>query len=117
MAAKCTGQPAEDGVRELPGITRAAIRAHEDMADTAFIAAGLRGALALGTTVRWRRTPIPNGAVVAARTGTLGVAPPLMAYTGLLGRQVRHTHVRRGATAVDALVIEPARARPSPASR
>ena len=34
-AAKLTGDPAEDGVRGLPGVTRAAIHAHEEMADTA----------------------------------------------------------------------------------
>ncbi|MBV9878919.1 MAG: hypothetical protein JO180_00405 [Gemmatirosa sp.] len=113
-AAKFTGEPAEDGARGLPGVTRAAIHAHEEAADTAFIAAGLLGLASLGALVRWRRAPLPTGAVLVALAGALGVAG-LMAYTGLLGGQVRHTEVRPGATAADASAIEPPRARrPAP---
>jgi hypothetical protein len=36
----------------------------------------------------------------------------MMAYTGLLGGQIRHTEVRPGATPADATVIEPRPVRP-----
>lgn len=39
-AAKFSGEPAEDGVRGVPGVTRALIHEHEEMADKAFLAAG-----------------------------------------------------------------------------
>jgi hypothetical protein len=38
----------------------------------------------------------------------------VMVYTGLLGGQVRHTEVRPGATAADAMKIEPPRQRRPP---
>ncbi len=107
-AAKLSGEPAEDAVEEMPGVTRAAIHEHEEMADIAFLAAAGLGVLALGALVRWRRTPVPIIAARVALAGTLGVAG-LMAYTGLLGGQIRHTEVRPGATAADAIRIEPER--------
>lgn len=112
-AANYTGEPAEDGVRGMPGVTRAAIHGHEEMAERAFIAAAMLGVLAAGALVRWRRTPVPGGAVRVALAGTVGVAG-LMAYTGLLGGQIRHTEVRPGATAADAIAIEPPRTSVAP---
>jgi hypothetical protein len=109
--AKFTGEPAERGVSGLPGVTRSAIHEHEEMADNSFIAAGLLGLVALGALIRWRRSPVPRGAALGITAGTALVAG-MMAYTGLLGGRIRHTEVRPGATADDALRIEPRRARP-----
>ena len=111
-AAKFTGDPAEDGVLGMPGVTRTAIHEHEEMADKAFIAAaalGLFAAIALG---RWKNSPLPRGVRVGALAGSV-IVTVLMAYTGLLGGQIRHTEVRPGATAADAIAIEPPRARQS----
>ncbi|MES2176393.1 MAG: hypothetical protein V4550_00900 [Gemmatimonadota bacterium] len=112
--AKYTGEPAEDAVRGLPGITRAAIHEHEEMADTAFLAAVAVALVSAGILARWRREPIPGAAFTVALLGSLAVSG-LMAYTGLLGGQVRHTEVRPGATPADASAIEAPRARPSSA--
>ena len=61
---------------------------------------GVRGIL-----VRWRTTEIPRGAALTALAGSFVVAG-MMGYTGLLGGQIRHTEVRTGATAADAIIIE-----------
>ena len=104
-AAKYSGEPAEDGVRGMPGVTREAIKEHEELADKSFLAAAVLGVLALGVLVRWRTTEIPRSAALAALAGSLVVAG-MMGFTGLLGGQIRHTEVRTGATAADALIIE-----------
>lgn len=110
-AADLTGEPAEDAVRGLPGVRREAIHAHEEIAESSYIGAMVLGALALGAVVRWRRSPVPQGATLVALVGT-GALAAAMAYTGLLGGRIRHTEVRPGATAADAAVVEPPRSRP-----
>lgn len=114
-AADLSGEAAEDAVSGLPGIRREVIHEHEEMADKAYYLAGALGVLALGALVRWRRRPIPAGATVAAILATAFVGGA-MAYTALLGGQVRHTEVRPGATKADALIVEPPRERPPPPS-
>ena len=104
-AAKYSGEPAEDGVRGMPGVTREAIEEHEELADKSFLAAAVLGVLSLGILVRWRTTEIPRGAALTALAGSLVVAG-MMGFTGLLGGQIRHTEVRTGATAADAVIIE-----------
>jgi hypothetical protein len=112
-AAKLSGDPAEDGVRGMPGVTRAAIHTHEDMADKAFIAAAIVGIFAVGLLWSTRRAALPRWTFYAALGGSAAVSA-LMAYTGLLGGQIRHTEVRPGATSADAIAIEPPRVRGIP---
>ena len=113
-AAKLSGDPAEDGVRGMPGVTRLAIHTHEDMADKAFIAAAIVGIFAIGMLITTRRTTLPQWSFVALLVGTVTVSA-LMGDAGLLGGEVRHTEVRPGATAADAIAIEPPRVRTPPA--
>lgn len=111
VAADLSGDAAEDAIRGFPGVKREVIHEHEEMADKAYILADVLGVLALGALVRWRRRPIPAGATVVASLATAFVAGA-MAYTALLGGQIRHTEVRSGATKADAMTIEPPRQRP-----
>ncbi|MEP6780381.1 MAG: hypothetical protein ABJC26_10870, partial [Gemmatimonadaceae bacterium] len=104
---------AEDGVRGMPGVTRAAIHEHEDMADKGFIAAAIVGIFAVGLLIATRRTALPQWSFVASLVGSATVSV-LMGYAGLLGGQIRHTEVRPGATAADAIAIEPPRVRRVP---
>ena len=104
--ADLSGDPAEDAIRGFPGVKRELIHDHEEMAEKAFIAAGVVGVIALVLLVRSRRTPVP------AASGAIGlvcaiVVAGMMAYTALLGGRIRHTEVRPGATPADATVIEP----------
>ena len=112
-AADLSGDAAEEAVRGLPGIRRDVIHAHTQMGDRAYILADVLGVLALGVLIRWRRRPISRTvtSVMLLATAFVGGA---MAYTGLLGGQIRHTEVRPGATTADALIIEPPRQRRPP---
>jgi hypothetical protein len=110
-AAYLTGDPAEDAIRGFPGVKREIIHDHEELGEKAFIVAAVVGVLALGALVRWRRTPMPQGAALGALAGA-AVVSGMMAYAALLGGRVRHTEVRPGATEADAMAIEPRRPRP-----
>lgn len=109
--ADLSGDAAEEAIKGFPGVRREVIHAHEDMADKAYILADILGVLALGALVRWRRQPIPPSAALVAVLATAFVGGAF-AYTALLGGQIRHTEVRPGATAADAMTIEPPRQRP-----
>ena len=113
VAADLSGDAAEEAVKGLPGVRREDVQAHSQMGDKAYILAGLLGVLSLGALVRWRRRPIPASATLVAVLATAFVSGAMM-YTGLLGGQVRHTEVRPGATAADAIIIEPPRKRRPP---
>jgi uncharacterized membrane protein len=111
--ADLSGDAAEQAVRGLPGVRREDIDAHKQMGDKAYFLGGALGVLALGGLVRWRRQPVPASATLVAVLATAFVGG-VMVYTGLLGGQVRHTEVRPGATAADAMKIEPPRQRRPP---
>lgn len=110
VGADLSGDSAQDAIRGFPGVKRAVIREHEQMGDKAYLLAGALGVLSLGALIRWRRRPIPTGVAGPALVATAIVAGA-MAYTGLLGGQIRHSEVRPGATRADAMTIEPGRQR------
>jgi uncharacterized membrane protein len=112
-AADLSGDAAENAIHGFPGVRRDVIQAHKKMADKAYVLAGVLGVLSLGALVRWRRRPIPASATLVALVATAFVGGAMM-YTGLLGGQIRHTEVRPGATAADAMTIEPPRQRRPP---
>jgi hypothetical protein len=91
-----TGDPAEHLVEHLPGVTDAAIEAHEEAATVAAIALGGLGVLTLWALVHFRRRALPKGVVLVALAYSLGVGG-LMAWTANLGGQIRHTEIRAGA--------------------
>jgi uncharacterized membrane protein len=89
-----TGEGAEHAVRDLPGVTRELIERHSDIALVAAIVLGVLGAFALWALWRYRRpAQLPRTVVGLTLAGTV-VASALMAYTGLLGGQIRHTEAR-----------------------
>lgn len=115
-AADLSGDAAEEAVKGLPGVRRELIDAHSHMGDKAYILGGVLGVLALVALVRWRRRPVPASAALVAVLATAFVGGA-MAYTALLGGQIRHTEVRSGATAADAMIIEPPRQRRPPSTK
>ena len=91
-----TGEASEDAVINLPGVTEALIDGHKEIAFIAAIVVGALGAFALWALWRHRRpAQLPHTIVRLALAGAL-VSSGLMAYTGLLGGQIRHTEVRPG---------------------
>lgn len=74
-------------------MTDALIEQHSDIA---LVAAIIVGVLALWMLWRYRRAAVlPKGLVRATLLGAV-IGCGLMAYTGLLGGQIRHTEVRPG---------------------
>ena len=94
LPAYFTGEPAEEGVEDLPGIEEKFIHDHEEAAEKALILALVTGALAGGAWFLTRKS-----------TQLLGVAMPLvsfasvltaaaMAWTGHEGGLIRHPEIR-----------------------
>ncbi len=91
-----TGEPAEDGVKSLPGVSEPLIEQHEQAASVAFTGVLVLGVAALGGLIILRR-----GKSVPAWCGLLMLAAALivsglMAWTANMGGQIRHTEIRAG---------------------
>jgi len=88
-----TGEPAEEAVENVAGVSEALIHQHEDVALVALISTGVVGALALGLLWWYRRQTLPRRLVGASLVVMLGVSG-LMAWTANLGGQIRHSEIR-----------------------
>jgi hypothetical protein len=95
-----TGEPAEEAVEGLAGVSEAAIHSHEDAASVALIAMGVAGLLALPLLWWHRRRELSRRLLGASLVGLLAVAG-VMAWTANLGGQIRHTEIRSGTIAAD----------------
>jgi hypothetical protein len=88
-----TGEPVEDVVEGLPGVTEPGIDRHEAAALWSLILLGGLGlTAAVGMTIH-RTRPLPRGLVGVVLAGSLVVAGH-MAWTAHLGGQIRHTELR-----------------------
>jgi hypothetical protein len=94
-----TGESAEEAVEGLAGVSEMRIEAHEEVAATAAVGAGVLGVLALGALVlAWGRPMRPAlGALVLVVA--LGVSG-LITYTAKLGGEIRHTELLDGSAAI-----------------
>ena len=91
-----TGEPAEEAVEGLAGISERAIHSHEEAAEAALIAVGLAGAVSLlALAVYWRRG-LPRWVTGTALAVTLA-AGGVMGWAANLGGQIRHTELSAGA--------------------
>ena len=87
-----TGEPAEEAVEDLAGVSEAMIHPHEEAAEAALIATGIVGALALVALAVFRRRALPRWIMGSALLATL-VVSSLLGWTANLGGQVRHTEL------------------------
>lgn len=97
-AVYLTGEPAEEVVEGLPGVTDALIERHEEAALIATVALGLTGLLSLAGLLAFRDEP--NGIPRTFSTLALVlafVATGAMGYTANLGGHIRHSEIRAGA--------------------
>ena len=97
IPAYLTGEPAEDGVKGLPGVAKAVIEQHEAAAGVALGGVLALGALALVGLIWFRGKrllPAWFGGITLA--GAL-IVSGLMAWAASLGGEVRHTEIRSGA--------------------
>ena len=89
-----SGEPAEDVVEDLPGVSKPAIEAHEEAALLAAVATGAAGVLALGALVIGRG-PVPAPGWLFVTTVAVGLlAAALMVRTANLGGRISHPEIR-----------------------
>jgi len=93
-----TGEPAEDGVKRLVGVSKPAMEHHEEAASVALgVVTGL-GFAALVALVVWRGDrPLPAWVSVILVVAAL-VAVGAMAWTAYLGGPIRHSETRAAST-------------------
>jgi uncharacterized membrane protein len=93
-----TGEPAEETVEHLPGVTEQIIEAHEDSALLSLIPAIATGFLALAGLFlnRFSSTGVARAAMFTILLLSF-VTGGLMARTANLGGQIRHTEIRQAA--------------------
>ncbi|MBK7935511.1 MAG: hypothetical protein KA956_13980, partial [Pyrinomonadaceae bacterium] len=94
-----TGEPAEDVVEKLPGVSEQLIEAHESAAMFALIIGIIAGVAAIVAfaSARFASKSFNTVAVYAALIAGL-VSAVSMGYTANLGGQVRHSEIRQAQT-------------------
>ena len=92
-----TGEPTEEGVENLSGISKAMIERHESVALISTVTLALFGLLALGALIRMRKKPVSRGVVIAALIGTTALTGAF-AWTANLGGQIRHSEITTSST-------------------
>jgi uncharacterized membrane protein len=99
LAAYLTGEPAEEVVERLPGISESVIERHEEAAYLATIGGGVVGLVAMaGLLLHRAGRPVGGGFSALMLLLTLGLFGG-MAWTANLGGQIRHAEIRSGRTA------------------
>lgn len=94
-----TGEPAEDAVENLPGVSKPIIEQHEEGALFAFIAIGVTGALAVAALLMEKATPSHARAVSTVVVLAAALSAVIVARVANLGGEVRHSEIRSGAAA------------------
>ncbi len=96
-----TGEPAEEAVEELAGVSEAIMEEHEEAATLAFWLMEALGAASLLALVYFKIKSASSKTLVLLTT-LLGLTTFVaMARTGYLGGQIRHTEIRSGQAALN----------------
>lgn len=91
-----TGEGAEELVEKLPGVSEAALEAHEEAAKVANILLIVSGVLALvAASLQIRKHRLQSAARMLTLLLAL-IAFGAMGYTGYLGGKIRHTEIQSG---------------------
>jgi nucleoside permease NupC len=91
-----TGEPAEEAVEHVAGVSESVIHQHEEAGEAALFGTGLAGVLSLASLWWYRRRELPRW-VAAASLVVVLVVTGMMAWTANLGGQIRHSEIRGGA--------------------
>jgi len=94
VPAYLTGEPAEEGIESLPGVTGGFIERHESAASIAFTGILILGVIALLGLLFFRRgKDVAAPFAILVMLGAFAVTG-LMAWTANLGGQIRHIEIR-----------------------
>ena len=106
IAVYLTGEPAEEIVEGLAGVSHDAIEAHEEWGWYALIAGIATGVLAFGTLLLgWMRERLGRGAVVLTLVLAL-LSSGLIGYTANLGGKISHPELRASTTDVSSTPVD-----------
>lgn len=101
-ATYLTGEPAEEAVEHLPGVSEAIIELHEEAALVATLAGAGLAIISVVGLIRYRKGK-PIGTGFATVVLLLGIAvTAAMTWTANLGGQIRHAEIR---SALDSRVL------------
>jgi len=89
-----TGEPAEERIEDLAGVSKGRIEEHEEAARFALIGMELLGAVALAGLVVFRRAPRIAGGLTAASLVFGLLVSGVVARAANLGGQIRHSEIR-----------------------
>lgn len=91
-----TGEPAEEVVESLPGVSEAIIEEHEDAGKIALIAQLVMGAISLVALFLSARAHQAARLLIWLVLAAAVASSGLIAWTANLGGQIRHTEIRAG---------------------
>lgn len=94
-----TGEPAEETVKTLPGVSNAVVEQHEEAAIAAFTGVILMGVAGLAGLTASRGGRIAPRWFVSTMLGASLIVVTLVGWTAHLGGQVRHSEIRSAASA------------------
>ncbi|OWY21790.1 hypothetical protein C7N43_06660 [Sphingobacteriales bacterium UPWRP_1] len=94
-----TGESAEETVENLPGVSEQLIHDHEEAAEVSLWVMLAAGALSVLSVILYVAGKQAFQYAVAATLLLSALSFGLMARTGYLGGQIRHTEIRSGAAA------------------
>src|SRR5687768_7524191 len=97
-AAFLSGEPAEEAIEQIAGVSTEAIEAHEQVAPIAAAATALAGLLALVVLLKGQPGVPMRGAMIGTLVVGL-VAAVLLAWTAYLGGRINHPELREGGEA------------------
>jgi uncharacterized membrane protein len=95
--AYLTGEGAEEAVEKIPGVVENLIKQHEDFAMYALVSLIVLGIISLfALFITYKKSALTNSVAMAMLFLSL-VSFGLVARTGYLGGQIRHTEIGTGA--------------------
>jgi uncharacterized membrane protein len=94
LAAYFTGEPAEEGIEDLPGVQEIYIHAHEEAAEVALILAIVTGVLAGASWVLTRKSDRLLGVAMPLVSVACIATAGAMSWTGHEGGKIRHPEIR-----------------------
>jgi uncharacterized membrane protein len=91
-----TGEPAEESIEKLPGVSETMIELHDDAATIAIWLMGITGlASLLALIFEWKKRKTANSVFLFAFVFSV-ICFAAMARTGYYGGQIRHTEIGNG---------------------
>ena len=96
IPAYLTGEPAEEVVEDLPGVSEELIEEHEEQAEIAFILVEVAGGLALITLIARRYSDKLGQRLVILTLLVLIISGGLIGWTANLGGKIHHEEIRSG---------------------